>query len=89
MILAQSNPTLALLIRPARVIIRITAKADTREQAEEMIAQMEERIRQRVGSYIYAANDENLEEIVAKLLRDNCIKVSAPNRAQAVCWRSA
>lgn len=76
LILAQSNPTLALLIRPAGVIIRITAKADTREQAEEMIAQTEDKIRQRVGQYIYAANDENLEEIVAKLLRDNCIKVS-------------
>lgn len=76
LILAQSNPTLALLIRPAGVIIRITAKADTRQQAEALIADMENKIRQRVDKYIYAVNDEKLEEVVAKLLKDNCLKVA-------------
>ena len=37
LILAQSNPTLALLIRPEGVIIRITAKASTHSEAEKMI----------------------------------------------------
>lgn len=76
LILAQSNPTLALLIRPAGVIIRITAKADTREQAEILIEEMEAKIRERVGKYIYSVDDEKMEQVVAKLLKDNCLKVA-------------
>lgn len=76
LILAQSNPTLALLIRPAGVIIRITAKADTREQAEFLIEEMEAKIRERVGKYIYSVDDEKMEQVVAKLLKDNCLKVA-------------
>ena len=76
LILAQSNPTLALLIRPEGVIIRITAKADTHEQADEMIAVLEEQIKQRVGEYIYAVNNEKIENVVSALLKDNCLTVS-------------
>lgn len=32
LILAQSNPTLALLARPGEVIVRITAKASTKKK---------------------------------------------------------
>ncbi len=76
LILAQSNPTLALLIRPEGVIIRITAKADTHENADKMIAVVEEQVKQRVGEYIYALNNEKIESVTAKLLRDNCLTVS-------------
>ncbi len=76
LILAQSNPTLALLIRPTGVIIRITAKADTRSEAEVLIAAMDEQIRQRVGGYIYAVNDEKMEDVISRLLLDNCLTVS-------------
>lgn len=76
LILAQSNPTLALLIRPEGVIIRITAKADTHEDAEKMIAVVEAQVRERVGEYIYALNNEKIENVVAKLLKDNCLTVA-------------
>lgn len=76
LILAQKNPTLALLIRPEGVIIRITAKADNKEQAESMIADMEEKVRARVGQYIYAVDNRPIEEVTAKLLLDNCLTVS-------------
>lgn len=76
LILAQKNPTLALLIRPEGVIIRITAKADNKEQAEKMIADMEVKIRQRVGEFIYAVDNRPIEEVTAKLLSDNCLTVA-------------
>lgn len=76
LILAQSNPTLALLIRPTGVIIRITAKANTKEQAQLMIAKLEKDIRARVGEYIYATDDEDMEEVVANLLKDNCLTIT-------------
>lgn len=76
LILAQSNPTLALLIRPEGVIIRITAKASTHSEAEKMIEVVEAQVKARVGEYIYAVDDENMEEVVAKLLKDNCLTVA-------------
>jgi nicotinamide-nucleotide amidase len=68
LILTQHNPTLALLVRPTGVIIRITAKAATTEVADRMIAGVEQEIRRRVGTYIYAVDDEPLEEVVGKKL---------------------
>ncbi len=76
LILAQSNPTLALLIRPTGVIIRITAKADTHEAAEAMIGKVEAQIRSRVAEYIYGVDDEKMEDIVAKLLVQNKFTIS-------------
>ena len=49
LILAQKNPTLALLIRPTGVIIRITAKAKNEAAAEKLIAPVEKEIRARLS----------------------------------------
>lgn len=68
LILAQNNPTLALLVRPTGVIIRITAKAATPAAADRMIVGVEQEIRRRVGAYIYAVDDEPLEEVVGQEL---------------------
>lgn len=76
LILAQSNPTLALLIRPTGVIIRITAKADTHEAAEKMIEAVEVQIRERVGEYIYGTDNERMEDIVARLLVQHNFTIS-------------
>lgn len=76
LILKQSNPTLALLIRPTGVIIRITAKAKDKNTAEAMICEMEQKINSRVGEYIYAVDDEPLENIISKLLIDNKLTIA-------------
>ena len=76
LILSQSNPTLALLIRPTGVIIRITAKAETKEIAEIMIAKLEAKICARVGEYIYAVDNEDLVAVVAKTLKDKNLTIA-------------
>ncbi len=68
LILAQQNPTLALLVRPSGVIIRITAKAPSKQEADELISQMEKEIRARLDKYIYAVDDEDMEDIVGRQL---------------------
>lgn len=66
---AQKNPTLALLVRPTGVIIRITAKAADEAAARQLIAPMEEEIRRRLGDAVYGADEEALEEIVGRDLK--------------------
>lgn len=67
-LLAQSNPTVALLARAGEILVRITAKAATREAAQALIDTMEERVRARIGETIFATDAQTMEEVVAERL---------------------
>jgi len=63
-----SNPTVGLAAHYGMVDIRITAKADTNSQADEIIAGVENTIREKLGRVIYGADQDTLEEVVLKTL---------------------
>jgi nicotinamide-nucleotide amidase len=65
------NPTLATYINPDGVYLRITAKAREKIEAQRLIAQSEERIRDILSPYIWGVDDDTLGSIVGKLLRAN------------------
>ncbi|MFN2274848.1 MAG: CinA family nicotinamide mononucleotide deamidase-related protein [Anaerolineales bacterium] len=71
-----SNPTVGLSAHPGRVDVRITAKASTRNQAEEMIWQMEATLQQRLGDRIYGYDDETLESVVLAHLKSENMKLA-------------
>jgi nicotinamide-nucleotide amidase len=58
-----TNPTVGLAAHAGRVDVRITAKAESEDQALSLITDVEERIRQRLGTWIYGADQETLEEV--------------------------
>ncbi len=64
----ESNPTVGLAAHPGQTDIRITAKAPTRAEAEKMIAEMEARVRERLGDWIYGEGTETVEQVIARLL---------------------
>jgi nicotinamide-nucleotide amidase len=64
----ESNPTVGLAAHPGQTDVRITAKAATRAEAEKLIADMEARVRERLGDWIYGVGDETVEQVVARLL---------------------
>ena len=76
LILAQKNPTLALLVRPTGVIVRITAKAENEEAARRLIAPLEKEIRLRLGDFVYGADDETMEEAVGRELKSRRLFVA-------------
>ncbi|MBR5909607.1 MAG: competence/damage-inducible protein A, partial [Schwartzia sp.] len=76
LILAQKNPTLALLVRPTGVIIRITAKAADEETARRFIEPTEKEIRARLGEFVYAIDDETMEEVVGCELKSRGLSVA-------------
>lgn len=67
-IMAQSNPTLALYARRGEVIIRMTAKAESMVKIQAMLDQLEAEIRKVAGKYIYGVDDESLASCLGKLL---------------------
>ena len=64
-----SNPTLATYINPDGVYLRITAKAKEKTEAQRLIAQSEEQIRNFLSSYIWGVDDDTLDSVIGKLLR--------------------
>jgi competence/damage-inducible protein CinA-like protein len=56
-----SNPTVGLAAHAGQVDVRITAKAASPEEAEQMIAEIETVLRQRIGEWIYGTDEETLE----------------------------
>ena len=66
----SSNPTIGLAAHPGQSHIRITAKADSQEQADAMIAEMEAHVRERVGEVIFGADDDTLQSAIIALLAE-------------------
>jgi nicotinamide-nucleotide amidase len=67
-LIASENPTLAPLAKLGEVHFRITARADSPEHAEQMIAAMEREVRTRLGAYIFGTDDTTLEQAVVERL---------------------
>jgi nicotinamide-nucleotide amidase len=65
-----SNPTVGLSAHAGAVDIRITAKAETEAEANQLIQPIENDLRQRLGEWIYGADDETLEEIALAHLEE-------------------
>lgn len=66
----QHNPTIAPLSHKDGVIIRITAKAETIEEANRMLDETKEEILSFTEDYYYGENDESIESIVCRLMKD-------------------
>ena len=62
------NPTVGTLASVGDIKVRITAKADSPEEADRLISKMEHEIRNRLGILIYGVNDETLQGNIARLL---------------------
>ncbi len=67
--LEKSNPTLGLNAHHGQIDIRITAKAKTESQADDLIAQMEARVREKVGEFIFGTNEDTIESVLVDLLK--------------------
>ena len=67
-IVHQSNPTIALYARRGELLIRLTAKAFSEEEADALIADMQAKVEKIVGIYVYGYDNETLPEILGKLL---------------------
>lgn len=64
-----SNPTVGLAAHSGQVDVRITAKANSEEKADEMIAKIERQVYERLGPWIYGADQVTLEEVALQALQ--------------------
>jgi nicotinamide-nucleotide amidase len=72
----STNPTVGLLAHPGQTDVRVTAKAKTRAEAEAMIKEMETKVRERLGDWIYGEGEETVPEVVARLLAARNLRIA-------------
>jgi len=75
-LMRSSNPTVGLAAHPGQTDVRITAKADNEAQADRLIAEMEEKLRERLGDVIYGLEAQKLEEVVAAMVAERGLSVA-------------
>lgn len=66
-----TNPTVGLTAHSGVVDIRIAAKAETEREASQMIAQVEQDLRNRLAENILGADDETLEGVTLEAVREH------------------
>src|SRR5699024_2904695 len=67
----STNPTVAPYAKTGEVELRITAKAESAEIADEMIVPVEQKIRAVLGDKVYGTGlDNSLQKTLVDLLRD-------------------
>lgn len=72
-----NNPTLAPYAKTGECLVRVTAKAETLERAEEMMAPVIERVKGIFGDLVYAVDGLNLAEHTVKLLIEKGVTIAA------------
>jgi nicotinamide-nucleotide amidase len=72
-----TNPTLAPYAKPGEVMLRVTAKAKTDEEAEEMMKPVIRQVVDTLGDIVYGMDVNSLEELVIRLLDDYGVTLAA------------
>jgi nicotinamide-nucleotide amidase len=65
-----ANPTVGLAAHAGQVDVRITAKANSVEEADQMIASLEQTLRGRLGKSVFGADDDTLEGVTLGLIAE-------------------
>lgn len=67
----SSNPTVAPYAKNNESLLRITARAESNEEAERLIEPVADEIYRRLGDNIYAEGETNISQVVAKALLES------------------
>ncbi len=84
----QSNPTIAPLASDGEVMLRITAKTSTDQEAKALISQTEQLLMDRVGTYLYGYNDDSLASRTVEVLQKKNWTISAAESLTAGLFQS-
>jgi hypothetical protein len=61
-----ANPTVGLAAHTGVVDVRITAKAESENEADQLIARIENDVRGRLGSAVFGVDEDRLEEVALR-----------------------
>ena len=74
-LMMTGNPTVGLAAHIGQTDVRITAKADTDEEADTLVAGMEEKLRERLGVAVYGVGKVTVAEVVGDLMQERSLRL--------------
>lgn len=74
-LMTAGNPTVGLAAHIGQTDVRITAKADTEEEADTLVAGMEAKLRERLGVAVYGVGKVTVAEVVGELMQEKSLKL--------------
>ena len=74
-LMTAGNPTVGLAAHVGQTDVRITAKADTEEEADTLVAGMEAKLRERLGVAVYGVGKVTVAEVVGDLMQEKSMKL--------------
>jgi len=85
---SQTNPTVAPLASDGEVTLRVTAKAESEQEAQQLIAAKVAEIQALVGDYQYGRDDDSLASKTVEMLLDNKLTIAAAESLTAGLFQS-
>ena len=82
-LLESENPTVAPYAKKGEALLRVTAKAENKEKAEELCRPMLDEIVSRLGEKVYGIDSESIEERVVALLKENGLTLATAESCTA------
>lgn len=76
LITEQSDPSIAPYAKEGEVTIRLTTRANTAEEANQVLDITHQEINQRVGEFLYADEDVPLEATIVRLMKEKGLTLS-------------
>ncbi len=73
----QTDPTVATYAKEGECTLRVTSKRDTKDEAEAAVNEVISRINELAGEYIYSLDDEELNEVVVRILMEKGLKIAS------------
>ena len=73
----QTDPTVATYAKEGECTLRVASQRDTIEEAEAAVNEMIERIDSLVGDFIYSYDDEDLKEVVVRILKEKGMTITS------------
>ena len=85
----QTDPTIATYAKEGECTLRVASQRDTLEEARSAAEDMIARINDLAGKYIYSYDDEELDEVVVRLLREKHLTITAAESCTGGMFASA
>ena len=73
----QTDPTVATYAKEGECTVRVASQRDTEEEAAKATEDMISKIKDLAGDYIYSCDDEDLNEVVVRILREKGLTIAS------------
>jgi nicotinamide-nucleotide amidase len=85
----QTDPTIATYAKEGECTLRVASQRDTIEEARQAVDDMIGRIDKLAGEYIYSYDDEELNEVVVRILKEKGLQIASAESCTAGMFPAA